>query len=335
MEIKKLKLCMIGCRGHYGIVLDDLPALPEIEVAGISSGCGDAVSPLKEACAKLGRSPAEYGDWRRMLDELRPDIVCIDGPFELHAEMCEEALKKGIHVVCEKPIALEIAGLRRIERAFTEAGGVHLTAMMNLRYNPAFLSAWKAVKGGAVGKLKSIYTRKSYKLGKRSDFFKSRPSYGGTIPWVGAHSIDWTCWFSGSKFKTVRAIHTCEDNSGNGALEVAAQCQFTMENGVMALADIDYLRPAGASTHGDDRIRVAGTKGVVEVAGGRALIIDAAGERELEPVQGGSVFVDFVRQIQGRSASLIGAGDVFAVTEACLLARESADNGGKVMEFNG
>ncbi len=322
-----MKLCIIGVRGHHGYVFAEIGSLADVDIIGISGGCSDDVSGLLGLCNAAGAAPAVYENHLTMLDLLRPDAVVINGPFALHAQTCIEALERGIHVFCEKPIALTLSDLSRVEAAYSKTAGIFLMSMVGLRYEPCFMTAWKAVKAGAIGKVKLIHAQKSYKVGTRPDHYKSRETYGGTIPWVGSHALDWIYWFSGSEFESVMASHTMEDNFGNGDLEIASQCQFLMKNGVQASASMDYLRPASAPTHGDDRVRVAGTKGVIEVMGGKAMLIDEEGEREIPPVHNPGVFADFVRHVQGHSKALVSAEDTFILTRACLLARESADTG--------
>lgn len=323
-----MKLCIAGVRGHHGYVFEELEQFPGIKIAGICSGCSDDISSLSERCRTAGHHPVVYDDYLQMLDEQHPDAVVINGPFEQHTPMSIKALERKIHIFCEKPVALTLDDLHRLEDAYSRTSGVFLMAMVGLRYDPAFRTAWNAVKAGAAGKVKLIHAQKSYKLGERSDFYRNRKTYGGTIPWVGSHAIDWISWFSGSEFESVRASHTMEDNFGHGDLEIAAQFQFLMKNGIQASASLDYLRPAAASTHGDDRIRVAGTGGIIEVAGGRVRLIDSAGEREI-PIDTsyGGIFKDFVWHIEGRRTALINAQESFALTRVCLLTRESADAG--------
>ena len=328
-----MKLCIIGVRGHHNYVFDDIKILPEVDIAGIATGCpGDDISGLLGHCKAAGFAPAIYDDHLAMLDELRPDAVVINGPFSRHAQMCVEALERGIPVLCEKPIALTLPDLERVEAAYSKAGGKLLISMVGLRYDPCFMTAWKAVQDNAVGKVKLIHAQKSYKLGTRPDHYKTRSEYGGTILWVGSHALDWIYWFSGSGFDSITATHTAEDNFGNGELEIAAQCLCLMKNGVQASASLDYLRPATASTHGDDRVRIAGTTGVIEVMGGRVTLIDAGGERELVPSENSGIFADFVRHVEGLSTAMVNANDTFALTRACLLARSSADSG-RIMQF--
>ena len=54
-------------------------------------------------------------------------------------------------------------------------------------------------------------------------------------------------------------------NGGYGDLEATSQLMMTMQGGVCAQVSADYLRPANAPTHGDDRVRVVGTESVLEV----------------------------------------------------------------------
>ena len=125
--------------------------------------------------------------------------------------------------------------------------------------------------------------------GRRSPDYRQRGTYGGTIPWVGSHAVDWIHWLSGERFLTVYAAHSVRDNRGHGDLEMTAICQFTLTNQVFGAASLDYLRPESAPTHGDDRIRLAGTRGVLEIREGRACPIkdEAAGLRELRSPPGG------------------------------------------------
>ncbi len=325
-----MKLCMIGNRGHNKYVLNGLQQMPQLRVVGISSGTRDPedLSGLTSWCREHRHQPEIFDDYIEMLDRLKPDIVSVCGPFELHAQMSREAFARGIHVFCEKPVALSLQDLKTLQAAYRKAD-VHFSAMMGLRYNPAFYTAWQAVRDGAVGTVRLLDTRKSYRLGQRPAYYGSRATYGGTIPWVGSHAIDWIHWFSGETFETVRAVHASRHNHNNGDLEMSALCHFTLSNEVFASASIDFLRPANAPTHGDDRIRVAGTDGVIEVRGGQVFLINGSteGEEILPATCERQIFQDFVEAIQGRTTHLIGADEIWTVTEACMLARQSADDG--------
>ncbi len=319
-----MKLCMIGARGHSGYVTGTLASLPDVQLAGICAG--DGAEPLVLRRLTGSFHPQEYPDWREMLDRESPDVLSVDGPFESHAEMCVEALQRDIHVFCEKPIALSLEDLEHIERTYA-AGRGKLISMTALRYDECFFTAHKLASSGVIGETMLIQTRKSYKLGKRPDFYKKRGSYGGTISWVGSHAIDWILWFSGSEFASVSATQTTRNNRGHGELEVACQCQFTMKNGVLAQASLDFLRPDSAPTHGDDRIRVVGTRGIIEVAEGKVTLIDGQGKQKLDQLCKPEleIFPSFIASIKGEGGCLTDAAETFALTRACLMAQQAAD----------
>lgn len=324
--MSRLRMGLIGSRGHVHYVIAALPSLPEIEVTAVSPGCGDSPDRLLQMARGCGFEPRCYADYLELLDREKPDLVSVDGPFELHAAMCVEALKRGIHVFCEKPIALTFEDLERVERAYRAApAGTKLISMVGLRAEPPFRAAHAAVAAGRVGRVLMVNTRKSYKLGSRPEFYRHRATYGGTIPWVGSHALDWIQWFGGAGFRTLDAIESREENRGHGELEMTALCTCVLENGVMGSASIDYLRPSGAPTHGDDQVRVAGTLGVVEVARGRVTLIDADGEKELEAPPAPNIFGDFAASLLNGTACIADAASTFELTRACLAARESAD----------
>lgn len=319
-----MKLCMIGARGHSGYVTGTLPSLPDVRLTAICAGDGAEPVVLRQTTASF--QPREYLDWREMLERESPDVLSVDGPFESHAEMCVEALQRNIHVFCEKPIALSLEDLERIEKAY-DGGKAKLISMTALRYDACFFTAHKLATSGAIGEIMLIQTRKSYKLGKRPDFYKKRATYGGTISWVGSHAIDWILWFSGSEFAIVAATQTTRNNRDHGELEVACQCQFTMKNGVLAQASLDFLRPDAAPSHGDDRIRVVGTTGVLEVAEGEVTLIDRQGKRKLEQLCKPelAIFPSFIASIKGQGDCLTDARETFVLTRACLKAQQAAD----------
>ena len=116
---------------------------------------------------------------------------------------------------------------------------------------------------------------------------------------------------------------------GNGTMEATAICLFQLEDEVAAHINIDYLRPQTASTQGDDRIRIAGTKGVIEVRGGQVYLIngDEQGERILPLQQPPRIFQDFVDSLDGEKECMITAEQSLYFTRVCLTAQKAADSG--------
>ncbi len=341
-----MNLALIGDRGHQEYVFEGLQKLssegvpgntpgrlPEVSITAITMGCEeDDARDLLAKCESIGCKPRLYADYRELLDLPDIDAVSICGPFQLHASMSIEALERGLHVFCEKPVATTIESLAQLTDACSKSDGCHFGAMMGLRYDPAFYTAWQAVKNGAIGEVRLMQAQKSYKLGKRPEYYTRRETYGGTIPWVGSHAIDWIYWFSGARFRSVSAVQSRRFNNGNGDLEISAQCQFELEGEISASVSLDYLRPGTASSHGDDRIRAAGTQGVIEVRQGKVFLTnqETDGEQQVPTKCDRQVFSDFVNHILTGTESLLPTDDIFTVTEASLLAQKSADEGRRI-----
>ncbi len=321
-----MKVSVIGCRGHVGYVFQSINDVPEADIVAVSSGSSDPVEPLLEMSVKAGFSPKVYDRWQQMIDETTPELLVVDGPFELHAAMSIYALERGINVFCEKPIALTLSDLAKVDNA-RKKGNARIISMVGLRYAPEFLHALELVRSGIIGNVRLIKAQKSYKLGSRPEFYRHAESYGGTIPWVGSHAFDWVMAFSGSTVDKVWATQSAKNNHDHGDLEVACQCMLVMKNLVQAQISIDYLRPAQAPTHGDDRVRVAGDKGIIEVSGGKITLLDENGFQEIKvPPAPRKIFSDFVNSLLGKTDCLVSDFETIALTEACLKARDGALN---------
>jgi predicted dehydrogenase len=317
---------IIGTRGHYGRVLTELAEMPDVRVSAICDG-GDTAEPLAEWCRAHNHDTQRFADHRQMLNRARPDAVVVCGPFELHATMCIDAIQLGVPVLTEKPAALTFEDLDKLRAACGAHAKVHLAGMMFSRYDPGFFTAKQLISQGAIGDVRLINARKSYKLGQRAAYYHDRATYGGTIPWVGSHAIDWVMWMTKKPFTSVFATHSAVDNQNNGTMERSAQCMFTFDDDVCATVSIDFFRPAKAPTHGDDWIRIVGTKGVIEARPSSMSLINDSNDGST-PVAVGcdrKPLRDFFDHIAGRSTALVDTRSTLALTDACLRARQSAD----------
>ncbi len=333
-----MRICIIGASGHYGYVLNSLDdGCPDV-IVGIAPGPGgeDIAHLFKDVNSTSRPAPRTYDCYLQMLDHEKPDMAVVNCIFGMQGKVVAEVLRRGIHVFAEKPLAADLQELADIQR-LAQSPGIHLAAMMALRYERPFYTAYRLIHQGAVGELRLLQAQKSYKLGKRPSFYKDRQTYGGTIPWVGSHGVDWIHWFTGQKFVSVYASHSSKGNQGHGSLEAAALCHFELEDSIFASVSIDYLRPDGASGHGDDRIRAVGTDGILEVIESKVYLtsrVQPCREMDLEEVPG-TMFSDFAAQVQGSEKCLISKEDSLYVTKICLLTRQSADEGRVIATSHG
>jgi predicted dehydrogenase len=320
-----VKAVIIGTSGHIDLALEVRDRLPQVSWVGVAPGSADENAREFFVDQLEASGIPFYDDYRRMLDRERPDLAVVAPFFFLQSRIAAECLERGIHAFVEKPMAVSLEQLERLRRAHG-AGKAALCPMLPYRYHPAWHAAWRAVQDGAIGEPLLISAQKSYKLGTRHPMYTHRTTYGGTIPWVAVHGIDWIHWFSRGGVTEVLASHTAAGNRGHGEMESSGACLFRLANSGCASLTFDYFRPAAAPTHGDDRVRVAGEAGVVEVSEtGAVLITHDAGPRALEREEPASIFQDFIGHIESGAAMRVSAADAFAIAELALRCREAAD----------
>lgn len=303
-----MKICFIGAQGHSRQTYNEMKKHPQAQFIGIAPG-----SPDENIDGKFLPELKRFSSYCEMLDLLRPDIAVVSPIFAYTAGIISECAKRKINVFAEKPIASSLSELSAVEDEIKKSG-IRFCAMHFLRFTPSFYHAQKAVKNGEIGEIKLLCAQKSYKFGVRPSWYSDPALYVGTIPWVGIHAIDWISFFSEKAFLSVSALK-------NGMPEKSALCQFSLDGGVMASANIDYLRPQSACTHGDDRIRVAGTKGVIEVFNDRYVLINDKGEQVFTPNDAPLLAYDFLCEKEE-----ITADEIFNVTKIALYANKSAEN---------
>ena len=114
-----------------------------------------------------------------------------------------------------------------------------------------------------------------------------------------------------------------------GDMQNATVTIFRLDNGGTATLRMDYFRPQSASGHGDDRLRLAGTKGIVEYREDAGVVVlGPQGSRTVEALpRQGSVFADFVESAYAGAPAALPWRDILRANEWTLAAQEAADAG--------
>jgi predicted dehydrogenase len=317
-------------------------------VADLQSGYNEDMRPVMNALAEAGASyskdqqpPKQFGSWLELLDQEKPEIALVNPPFHLLGTVVKECLLRGIHVLAEKPIAISSQELTEIRKLSETSQAPKIMAMLTMRYDPAFVTAQKFIAEGHLGRPLLVQVQKSYPLqgwdGKsRPAFYHKRATYGGTIPWVGIHAIDLFRWFLSAEFLQASASHSTLGNQGHGDLETMATLDFKLTNGALATAQLDLLKPntprsnpgSKSALWGDDRLRLIGEQGTLEIKSGRILIQRGNGsEYTLDTSPVTPMFLDFLDWVIDDKPMNLTTADCFAAAEAALLARDAADQG--------
>jgi predicted dehydrogenase len=119
--------------------------------------CGRDPAALEVARAQLGWNRTST-DWREVVNSPEIDIVDINTPNDSHAEIAIAAARAGKHVLCEKPLALNVKQCEQMVAAAKKAGVVNMVCH-NYRRIPAIAQAKKMIREGALGEVFHYHAR--------------------------------------------------------------------------------------------------------------------------------------------------------------------------------
>ena len=146
------------------------------------------------ACRTHGLSAARvYTDYQELLKDDGVDVVSICSMNHEHVEQGVAAAEAGKHVLVEKPIALDLEGLRRLERAIEQAG-VKSQGGFELHWSPYFQSVHNMIDSGFFGDI--YYAECDYFSGNWEKWYagyewvKTREKGGSALPAAGCHAVD-------------------------------------------------------------------------------------------------------------------------------------------------
>jgi predicted dehydrogenase len=320
---QKVRLAIIGIEGHISEILEPLDRLPDVELVAVQ----DQSRALVEQVRGKHPSARAYSDWHELLDREKLDMVGVCGTNGERAEILIACAQRKLHIVAEKPLAITVADLERVKQAVAESG-VRLTMLISMRFESHYQALKQIVDSGVIGEVAQMAAQKSYKLGERPEWMLHRSTFGGTIPYIGIHMVDLMRWTSGRELVETVSVEGRVGFPRLGEMENTTATIFRLDNGGTAALHMDYFRPDTASTWGDDRLRLAGTRGVVEyqAATGVTLVTDKHPPRtitELPP--NGSLFIDFVSSIYKGSPLVLGLKEIYRVNEIVLAARDAGD----------
>ncbi len=327
-----IRIGIIGLEGHVSDITTLAKAIPNVRFTAISD---PSANRLKSATRNaVYQNATAYNDWRELLASEKLDVVGVCGDNGTRPEILQACAERVPAIISEKPLASTYAELKSVRRAI-EKHNTALTMLLTMRFTPIYQAMRKIVQSGDIGEVVAMDAQKSYKLGERPDWMKSRKTFGGTIPYIGVHMMDLMQFVSGRAFVEVAAFQSTVGNSTLGEMENVASLSFKLDNRGVASLRMDYQRPETAPTHGDDRLRVVGTRGIVEFqeAQGLTLVTQKDPPRKITDLpKSKPLAVDFLESLHGGAPHQLTRAEIFRISEQILKAREAAE-GHKIVKL--
>lgn len=175
---------------------------PDTELVVVSAA---HLEPARHLAARLGCEAAE--GWEPVVARDDLDAVIVATPPHLHASISIAALKRGMHVLCEKPLARTLDEARTMVAEAAAAGRV-LKCGFNHRHHPAIQQIRRWFEEGRIGE--PLFIRARYGIGGRPGYeqeWRANPEVvsGGQLMEQGIHVVDLARWFLG-EFSQVTAF---------------------------------------------------------------------------------------------------------------------------------
>ncbi len=184
-----------------------LPALAHIDGAEVVALASGRLERARKAAAPHGIANV-HDDWQAMLEAHDLDLVCIATPTVLHKPMTLAALKRGAHVLCEKPTAMNAGEARAMLDAARAAGRLHMIDH-ELRFNPNRMRVAELIADGTLGEIRHVNIANigaswNNPAGRpRGDWWSDAAQGGGRLGANGSHQTDMLRWWLGEPASVV------------------------------------------------------------------------------------------------------------------------------------
>ena len=203
----KKKILNVGVISCSDMAQSHMLAVKNHEQACLAAVCDVDEEKLREAGDKMGVE-AKYTDYRELLRHPGLDAVIIVTPDQLHREMVEESLNAGLHVLCEKPLALLREDLNAIVAA-SRASDKKLMVGQICRFSPGFAKAKELIDAGKLGDIYYVESEYAhdYQDILSENGWRSDPNRNGVVG-GGCHAVDLLRWVAGDPIEvTAYANH--------------------------------------------------------------------------------------------------------------------------------
>ncbi len=202
--MKKIRIGMIGCGAMGSGHLKTLAEIPAYEVTAVCD-----IKPEKMDNLVIGKQVRRFTDYRQLLESGLCDVVSINTPHPLHPQIVTDAFEAGLHVMCDKPIAVSVSEAERMIEAHRRSGRLFMS-MFAMRTAPVNqeIRAWiREKKLGKIIRVEFTCT----------EWIRSQNYYdcqewrgrwlgegGGLLMNQAPHNLDLLYWWFGD-MKAVRA----------------------------------------------------------------------------------------------------------------------------------
>ena len=256
--MSKIKFAIVGM-GNQGSHYAKLFAENKIENGVLVAICDNDVVRLENAKQKF-ENLEYFSEYKQMLDSKLMDAVLVETPHYQHPEIVIECLKRGLHVICDKPAGVYTKQVREMNE-IAKQSNAKFAMMFNQRTNCVYRKMREIISNGGIGTLQRV----SWII---TDWYRTQTYYNNgswRATWAGEgggvlinqcpHQLDLVQWVVGEMPEKVNGF--CHYGKWHDIeVEDDVTAYFEYKNGATGV----FITTTGEAP-GTNRFEVSGSKG--------------------------------------------------------------------------
>jgi predicted dehydrogenase len=242
------KVGIIGCGGIARSHVGGYKTLG-LKIAAVTDANDESARKMAEETGAV-----VYKDYRELLDKGGVDLISLCTPPVAHEEAACYALERGVHVLCEKPLAYDVSAAYRMRTAAEKSKARFMPAFRH-RFLPAIVSLKEFLKTGKIGDVvffNNMFCGPAFAM-EQKWFTKKAIAGGGSILDTSSHSVDLFRFLVGEIIAQQAVMHrhfktTDVEDAGIISVKAANGAVGAMESGFVAgcgMAFIDIMGTKG------------------------------------------------------------------------------------------
>lgn len=250
MSNKKLNVAVVGA-GIYGV--NHIHAYLDNEHANLLAVCDFNEEIRKRVEKEFGVKT--YSSVDEMLEKENLDAISVATPDAFHLDPTIAAIKKGLHVLVEKPLATTVEDAKKIVEAAKEYN-VRVAVDYHKRWDPAAINVRNELRKADTGKIIRGYMSMDDVIDVPTKWFnwsdKSSP-----VHFLGTHCFDQIRWYTGCEVKSVYAVG-CKRLLKSQGIDTydSIQTLVEMEDGSYWTVENSWVFPSGFPKNNGGRTEI-------------------------------------------------------------------------------
>jgi len=232
---EKIKVGIIGAGRMAYWHLRGYKKIKGVEIVGIAGKTQSHISDLQR---KFSISNG-YTDHREMLEKERPDAVNVTTPTYTHSSIVIESLGAGCHVLCEKPMAMNLEEADNMIAAERRSGKI-LMVGFSQRFYKEFVHMKEIIDQGKLGTIKIAWFRRGINMPPQK-WYSDKEKSSGVTGELAIHGIDWLRWIINSPVVQVSAELT--EHERYPGIDDNVWMLLTFANGALGVVGASYTFP--------------------------------------------------------------------------------------------